>query len=118
MANVLINTAGNPWLITTTGGVTALPATVLGVQNTGNIALPFLPKRIVWVSKSAAQDDGVVLKDLPGIGGTGTQRVIAEFFATGADYTPPQEWKRSEKDAAFVGLQITQFDSGDLYIYV
>lgn len=117
MANVTINTSGNPWVITS-GGATALPATVIGVQNTGNQAFPFMPTRIVWVSPSAGAGDQVILQDIPGAGGAGTSRDIAKFVANGADYMPPQEWKPSGHAAYFVGLKITQFDSGELHIFL
>lgn len=112
-----ISTSGNPWIITFHSGAgTALPATIIGAQNTGNQAYPFLPKRIVWQgSATTAAGDAVVLKDVPANGGTA--RVIANFRATGANFEPPQEWERHRSDAGFVGLQVTTMASGDLYIY-
>lgn len=109
---------GQPWVIKFhSGGGTALPATILGVQNGTNLALPFLPKRVVWVSANASAGDTVIAQDAPGFGGTATPRDIFRFNATGADYMPPQEWKRSEHEGGYMGFVITQFDSGELLIY-
>lgn len=118
MANGIdVDTGGNPWIITFhSNGGTALPATIVGVQNTGNQAYPIMPKRIQWISKGAAQGDGVILKDVPGIGGAGTARKIFETYATGADFDYMEARPRARE--SFVGLQVTQMDSGVLYIYI
>ena len=112
------NTSGNPWSITFhSGGGTALPATVIGKQNTGGIPYAFIPKRVVWIAgDSAVAGNKVILKDVPA--NSGTARVIWEATATGADYEPPQEFKAAKGDAYCVGLQVTQFDAGVLYIYL
>lgn len=119
MSNVVIDTNGSPWTITfVSGGGVALPATVLGVQQTPQIAMVWRPTRVVWTSASASAGDQVILQDLPGVGGTGTPRDILNFVASGADYMPPQEWKPAGHEAGFVGLVVTQLDSGRLQIYV
>jgi hypothetical protein len=116
---ITINMAASPWVITfDSGGGSALPYTVLGVQATTNIAMVFRPTRIVWTSPNAGAGDQVILQDLPGVGGTATPRDVLNFVASGADYMPPQEWKPAAHEAGFVGLVITQFDSGTLQIYI
>lgn len=115
-----IDMTGQPWIITYNGANgTPLPAIVVGVQATGNQAYPLHPKRIVWIAGDlAAATNKVILKDVPGVGGGGTPRIVAEFTATGADYMPPQEWKASDTEAWWVGLQVTTFDSGTLFLYM
>ena len=74
-------------------------------------------RRWRWVSISAAQGDQVICKDVPGVGGAGTARTVYDSgAATGADFGPDEQ--RPAAMELFVGLQVTQFDSGILYIYI
>lgn len=113
MANGIdITTTSNPWKIAFhLGAGTALPATIVGKQNTGNVAFPVIAQRIVWISESAAAGDEVIGQDING-------NDIFRFVASGADFEPPQEWKRATKEGYVQGLVITQMDSGELYIYI
>lgn len=112
--------SGQPWIITFDGATgLPLPFIVVGVQKTGNQAYPLHPRRIVWIAGDAAvATNKVILKDVPGVGGTGTPREVVRFTATGADYEPPQEWATKRDEAWWVGLQVTQFDAGILYLYM
>ena len=118
-AGVTIDTSGNPWIITyaASGGV-ALPAVVVGPQNSSNNqAYPILVRRWRWVSVAAAAADQVIIKDVPGVNGAGTPRVVYDSgAATGADFGPDEQ--RPAAMELFVGMQVTTFSSGTLYIYI
>lgn len=113
MANgINITTSANPWKISfNLGGGTALPATIVGNQNTGAIPFPVIFQRIVWISENANAGDEVIGQDING-------NDLFRFVASGADYMPPQETKRGAKEGYVLGLVITRFDSGELYIYI
>lgn len=119
-AGVVIDLTGNPWLITwSVSAGAALPATIVGVQATGNQAPPISIKRtIAQFGDSAVATNKIILKDLPGVGGAGTPREVARFIATGADFDPPQEWKPASKEAPFVGLQVTAFDDASAVLSI
>ena len=93
-----------------------LPYTVIGPQATGGMAYPWMPNRIRWVSPSAGATDAVIVKDNPGIPTAATaQRIVYESLATGAafkDDTRPYEQEQ------YVGMVITQMDSGTLFVYL
>ena len=110
---------GNPWVISYNGSTAThtLPYIVIGAQKTGGMAYPWLPKRIRWVSVTAAAADQVIVKDYPGIpAGTTDQRTVFQFVASGADQDGVDEARPYDKEQ-YVGMEITQFDSGILYIY-
>ena len=114
---------GNPWVIAYTsdisGGGVALPAVVVGPQNNSNQqAFPIMVRRWRWVSNSAAQGDQVIIQDVPGTyGSAGSPRTVYDSgAATGADFSPDEQ--RPAAMELFVGMQVTQFDSGILYIYI
>lgn len=87
--------------------------TIIGAQNNGQgIPYNFIPKRIRWVSKTATQNDEVILKDVPANGGTA--RVIWHSVASGADFM--DESPEAGLLESYVGLQVTTFGSGILYI--
>ena len=115
-AGVDADFGGTPWIFSFNGTTAShtLPYVVVGPQGTGaNLPYPIIPKRIRWVSPTAAAGDRVILKDVPANGGTA--RVIHESqAATGADFL---DEARPRAHEAFVGLQITRMDSGTLYIY-
>ena len=119
-AGVDADFGGNPWVITFNGSTAAhtLPYSMIPGQNNSNgQAYPWSPKRIRWVSKTAAQGDQVIIKDLPGApAGTTNQRVVVHFVASGADQDGVDE-ARPRAHELYVGAQITTFDSGILYIY-
>ena len=60
---------------------------------------------------AGAAGDQVVLTDVEG-------NVFLQLVATGADFEPPQEWKRQRNEGAPFGAIITKFDSGVLYGYL
>lgn len=113
---------GNPWVITFNGSTAAhtLPYLVIGPQKTGNMAYPWMPKRIRWVSVTAAAADQVIIKDYPGINPTSptptNQRTVFQFVASGADQDGVDEARPYDKET-YVGMDITEMDSGILYIY-
>lgn len=115
-----IDTSGSPWVITYNGSTAAhtLPYVVIGAQNGTTMAYPWMPKRIRWVSATAAAGDQVIIKDYPGLAVSGAtptaQRTVVHFIATGAqfvDETKPHDFE------SYVGMDITTFASGILYIY-
>ena len=105
MANGIdVVTNDNVWTINFHSGAgSALPYT-LWPSN-----LPFHPTRMVWASKTAAAGDEVIIQ-------TGQAHDFVHFIATGADYTPPQEWKPSTHRSSPMGAVITKSDSGELII--
>ncbi len=116
-AGVDADFGGNPWVFTFNGSTAThtLPYTVIGAQNTGKMAYPWLPKRIRWVSVSAVQNDAVIIKDFPGIpASTTNQRTVVEFVATGADF---EAESRPRAHESYVGGQLTEMDSGIVFIY-
>jgi hypothetical protein len=121
-AGVDADLAGSPWIFVFNGSTAThtLPYTVIGPQNGTNMAYPWLPKRIRWVSKTAAAGDEVIIKDYPGINPTSpsptNQREVVHFVASGADQDGVDE-SRPRGHESYVGMQITTFSSGTLYIY-
>lgn len=118
-AGVDADFGGNPIVITYNGVNAAhtLPYSMFPAQGNG-IALPWMPKRIRWVSKTAAAGDEVIIKDLPGNpAGTTNQREIVHFVASGADQDGVDE-ARPRGHELYIGAQITTFSSGTLYIFL
>jgi hypothetical protein len=72
---------------------------------------PCIVQRWVWIDVAGAQGDQVVLTDTQG-------NVFLQLVATGADFEPPQEWKRQRNEGAPLGAIITRMDSGVLYGYL
>lgn len=68
---------------------------------------------MVWTSVTGAAGDQVTIQSAAGMPAD-----WALFVATGADYQPPQEWKRAGHEAGPMGATITRFDSGELIIYL
>ena len=93
---------------------------MIGPQATGNMAYPWLPKRIRWVSPTASAGDKVIIKDYPGINPSSptptAQRTVCEFVASGADQDGVDE-SRPRSHESYVGMDITQMDSGVLFVY-
>ena len=117
MANIAVDTNGNPWVITTTGGTLVLPYTLIPAQNTPmqgqpnqpGIPYSLMPLRIRWVTLAGAPNDGVIITDWKG-------RKVLELYATGADFQ--YDVTRPKGYEAYIGPIITQFDSGALYLYL
>jgi hypothetical protein len=93
-----------PVTIASTGGNVIEISTGTGTITTNVVAIA----RVRWVSSAAAQNDGCVLKDTAG-------NIIFESFATGADWIDEVEMG---KVPPVLGLQLTTFASGHLYIYL
>ncbi len=104
----------NAWVISYASSAAAgytLPFNLWPGATEPNRSKPFLPKRLVWTSVSASAGDKVIIQD-----NAGNDYVL--FVASGADYQPPQEWKRSKDESGPIGAIITQFDSGELLVYI
>ncbi len=117
-AGVDVNLAGNPWVFTFNGSTAAhtLPYVVIGAQKTGNMAYAWMPKRVRWVSKTAAAGDQVIIKDYAGVNPPQNQRTVVHFVASGADQDGVDE-ARPRGHELYQGMDIVTFDSGILYIY-
>jgi hypothetical protein len=119
-AGVDSDLSGNPWVFTFNGSTATntLPYVVIGAQNTGNQAYPWSPKRIRWVSPGGGSTDQLIIKDYPGVNPTSptptAQRTVVHFVCTGAQF---EAESRPRAHELYVGMDITQFDSGILYIY-
>lgn len=109
MANILVDTGGNPWKITTTAGVSALPYTLIPNQKTGNMPYALMPLRIRWVNKAGQADDTIIITDWKG-------KEVLKLVGTGADYQ--YDVTRPKGYEAYIGPIITTFDRGDLYLYL
>ena len=105
-----IDLTTNPWIIKFHSGAgTALPATIWP------IGVPFLPKRIIWVVGTDGVAGDTVLLQHQYL--TGTAKDLLEFFATGADFEPGQEWK-CEKSELYGGLIVNKMTKGELFIHI
>ena len=87
-----------------------LPAQIWPLAGYAGPTSPFCVKRIVAVGEGTAGDAEITLQDnvVSPLG----PNVFAEFNATGADYEPPQEWKRAKEDGAPFGCTISEFSAG------
>ena len=104
---------GNVWTITFNGSTAAhtLPFQLWPFAGYAGPPSPFLVKRAVWIAKVANQNDEVIFTDLQG------NPIGIHFVATGADFEPPQEWKRDKSEGAGYGAILTKFDAGELSLY-
>jgi hypothetical protein len=102
----------NAWIVTYNGSTgSALPFDLWPGATEPNRSKPWLPSRVVWMAGDlAVAGNKVIIQDNAG-------NDFIKFIATGADYEPPQEWKRGRKESAPIGAIITQFDAGELFIY-
>ena len=105
----------NAWVIKYTGSAAAgftLPYKLYPGATEPNLLKPFLPKRMVWNSgDSGAAGNKVIIQD-------SQANDFALFISTGADYEPPQEWKRAKDESGPIGAIITQMDAGELIVYI
>lgn len=114
-AGIVLVTKANPWIITFTGSAAAgftLPFNLWPAAGYAGPTSPCIVQRWVWLAgDSAVATNKVIITDIQG-------NAFLEFIATGADYEPPQEWKRQRNEGAPLGAIITQFDAGVLYGYL
>jgi hypothetical protein len=127
-AGVVIDQGGNPWKLTYTsntsvGGGSTLPALLCQYD--------LIPKRVRWMSPTAAQGDQVIIDDVQG------RVCYEEGPATGADFEPVEQRPRLHEKwigyynpavvpgvpantdvTATPGIAIKRFDSGTLLIYI
>jgi hypothetical protein len=118
-AGISVDFSSNPWVVTYNSNVTpsstafTLPAQIWPIAGT---TTPFLVKRLVANGVATAQGATIILQD--NVTSPNGPNVFAEFVATGADYEPPQEWKRAKDEGAPFGCTVEQFDSGwTLYLH-
>ena len=118
-AGVVVVTNANPWIISYTASAAAgftLPYQLWPTLGYAGPTSPCIVQRWVWLgngagSKTTSAGDEVILTDLEG-------NNFLELIATGADFEPPQEWKRQRNEGVPYGAIITRFDSGVLYGYL
>jgi len=106
-------TYGNNWVVAYASSASAgftLPYDLWPGATEPNRSKPFIPRRLIWIAGDAAvAGNKVIIQDNSGVN-------IVEFTATGADYEPPQDWKRAYAESGPIGAIITQFDAGLLYV--
>lgn len=73
----------------------------------------FIPQRMVWIGKASAAGDEVIITDQ-----IAATHVWFHVVATGADFEPPQEWKRHKYESGPYGAIITTFGSGELTVFL
>lgn len=115
-AGVDIDFSANPWVITFNGSTAsfALPAKIWPLAGYAGPISPCIVQRWVWIAGDAAvAGNKIIITDASGSGNE-----FLRLTATGADYEPPQEWKRQKNEGAPYGAIITQFDAGKLYAYL
>lgn len=113
-AGVDVVTNDNMWVITFNGSTAThtLPFKLWPAATELNQNQPFIPSRMVWsVSVDGVAGDTVILQSFQ-------SHDWVKFIATGADFEPPQEWKRGGKEPGPIGCKITQFDRGELIVYL
>lgn len=93
-----------PVTIASTGGNVIEISTGTGTITTNVVGVA----RMRWVSATAAQGDSCVVKDTAG-------NIVFESVASGADWADEVELG---KVPPILGLQLTTFTSGHLYIYL
>ncbi len=106
MGVILEDLAGNPWIVTATGGALALPL----ILTTDLVTID----RIEWVSLAAVQDDEVQISDNSPNTAAGSGRVHWDAFATGGDN---YIWQRQLRDPPMRGLCVNILTSGTLRIF-
>lgn len=118
-AGITVDFSSNPWVVTYNSSVTpgptqfTLPAQIWPISGT---TTPFLVKRLVAIGNATAQGAEITLED--NVASPNGPNVFADFLATGADYEPPQEWKRAKDEGAPFGCTVSTFASGwTLYIH-
>jgi hypothetical protein len=119
---ITVDFSSNPWVVTYNGSVTpgptqfTLPAQIWPLAGYAGATSPFLCKRLVAIGNATAQGAEITLEDnVPSPNGP---NVFADFLATGADYEPPQEWKRNKDEGGPFGCTVSVFASGwTLYIH-
>jgi hypothetical protein len=112
-AGIVLVSNANAWIVTfasSAGAGFTLPFDLWPGATEPNRSKPFVPWRLVWVDVAGTAGDQVIITDNAG-------NEYVHFVSTGADYEPPQEWKRSKGESGPVGAIITRFDSGELTIY-
>ena len=116
-AGITLDTNANPWVITFAASAAAgftLPFKLWPLSGYAGPTSPCIVQRWVWIAGDAAvATNKVIITDASGSG-----NVFLELIATGADYEPPQEWKRQRNEGAPYGAIITQFDAGVLFAYL
>lgn len=120
-AGVDVVTNANVWVVTYNGSTATytLPFRLWPLAGYAGPVTPFIGQRLVWIAGDGAMaGDKVVLKDSSATGLTAAGTEFFQATATGADYEPPQEWKRNKYESAPLGCWITTFGRGTLYIYL
>lgn len=115
-AGITLVSNANQWVITYASSAAAgytLPFDLWPAAGYAGAISPFIVQRAVWTSVSAAQGDQVIITDAHN-----SSDIFMHFVATGADFQPPQEWKHGNREGAPYGAIITQFDSGELILYL
>ena len=121
-AGIDVDFSSNPWVVTYDANVTpsstafVLPAQIWPLAGYAGPTSPFLVKRIVAEGNGTAQGAQITLTD--NVASPLGPNTFADFLATGADFEPPQEWKRSKEDGAPFGCTVATFASGwTLFLY-
>jgi hypothetical protein len=116
-AGITLDTNANPWVISFTASAAAgftLPFALWPAAGYIGPISPCIVQRWVWIAgDSAVAGNKIVITDASGNGNE-----FLRLTATGADYEPPQEWKRQRNEGAPYGAIITEFDAGILYAYL
>jgi hypothetical protein len=115
-AGIVLVTKANQWVITFTGSAAAgftLPFNLWPAAGYAGPISPFIVQRAQWTSVSAAAGDQVIITDAHN-----SSDIWMHFVATGADFQPPQPWSHNSREGAPYGAIITQFDSGELILYI
>lgn len=102
MADVLVDTDGRVWKITTVGGTQALPLQLC--------AFDLIPKRLHWSSPTATAGDQVILVD-------GQGREVYQETALAGAYNAVEQWPGVLEQWSGP-ITIKQFDSGTLLISI
>ena len=119
-AGVTVDTSSNPWVITFAASAAAgftLPFKLWPAAGYAGPVSPFIVQRAVWIiGNTGAAGNEIIITDVE-TSPTGPNTWL-DLVATGADFMPPQEWKRGMREGAPYGAIITQFDAGTLYLYL
>jgi hypothetical protein len=110
-AGVTVDTSSNPWVISyAASSANTLPFKLWPLAGYAGPISPFIVRRLVAIGEATIQGGKIILQD--DVASPNGPNTFAEFIATGADYEPPQEWKRDRQEGAPFGCTITQFDVG------